>query len=55
MKKEIECWEVQIKFLVRKGSSSAKTKKELQENVEGGIGCNDMNGIEAEDIEVIIK
>jgi len=55
MKKEINCWEVEIKFNVRKGSYSAKTKKELQKNIEDGIGKTDMECIEAEDIEVKIK
>lgn len=54
-KKEIEMWDVEIKFKVRKGSYSAKTKKQLQKNVEDGIGCNDMECIEAEDVEVKIK
>ena len=48
-------WDIEIKFRVRKGSHSANSKKELQENVANGIGCNDMNCIEAEDIEVNIK
>ncbi len=53
--KEIEMWDVEIKFRVRKGSYSAKTKKELLENIENGIGNNDMNCIEEEDVEVKIK
>lgn len=55
MKKEIDCWEVKIQFLVRKGSHDAKTKKELEGHVMEGIAGNDMNCIEAEDIEVKIK
>ena len=54
-KKEIEMWEVEVKFLVRKGSHEANTKKELMGNVENGIGRNEMNCIDAEDIEVKIK
>ncbi len=54
-KKEIDMFDVEIKFKVRKGSHYAKTKKELQENVEEGIGKNDMNCIDAEDVEVKIK
>jgi len=53
--KEIEMWDVEIKFKVRKGSYSAKTKKELEKNVRDGIGCNDMECIEAEEIKVKIK
>lgn len=55
MKKQIDCWEVEIKFLVRKGSHQAETKEKLRKNVLDGIGCNDMNCIEAEDIEVKLK
>ncbi len=54
-KKEVEFWDVEIKLRVRKGSHQAKTKKELKHNIENGIGCNDMNCIEDEDVEVIIK
>lgn len=55
MEKKIECWEVKVTFNVRKGSYSAKTKKELEGNVREGIGCNDMECIEAEDIKVEVK
>ena len=40
-KKEIEMWDVEIKFRVRKGSYGAKTKEELLENVKFGVGNND--------------
>jgi len=55
MKKEIECWEVKVTFNVRKGSYSAKDIKELKKNVREGIGKNDMECIEAEDIRVEVK
>ncbi len=48
-------WDVEIKFKVRKGSYSAKTKKQLEDNIRNGIGCNDMGCIEEEDVEVKIK
>ena len=54
-KKEIVMWDVEIKFKVRKGSYEANTIRELKENIENGIGKDDMNCIEAEDIEVKIK
>jgi len=52
IKEAIDFHEVEIRFLVRKGSYNAKTGKELRENVEAGIGGNDMGNIEAEDVEV---
>lgn len=52
---KIKCWEVEIKFLVRKDSHGAFSKKELLENVKNGIGGNDMNCIDDEDLEVVIK
>lgn len=55
MKKQIEFYEVEIKFIVRKGSYSAKNINELRKNIENGIGKNDMECIEAEDIEIKIK
>ncbi len=55
VKKEIECWEVEVKFLVRKGSHQADTKRLLEENVLHGIGKNEMNCIDAEDIVVKVK
>ena len=54
-KKEIEMWDVEIKFRVRKGSYEAKTKKQLAQNVLEGIGKNDMNCIEVEEMEVKVK
>jgi hypothetical protein len=54
-KKEIEMFDVEIKFMVRKGSHESHTPKELKENIVRGIGGNDMNCIEAEDITVKIK
>ncbi len=55
VKKEIEFFEVEVKFLVRKGTPSADKKEELEQTVYQGIGGNDMNGIEAEDIKINIK
>ncbi len=55
MKKEIDCWEITVTFNVRKKSHGAYSKKELLENVREGIGKNEMNCIDAEDIEVKIK
>ncbi len=52
MEKKIEFWEVEVKFNVRKGSHSAKTEKELERNVIEGIGKDDMNGVEAEDLTI---
>ncbi len=52
MEKNIEFWEVEVKFNVRKESNSAKTIQELERNVIEGIGKNDMNCIEAEDLEI---
>lgn len=54
-KKQIEMWDVEIRFRVRKGSYSAESKKELLRNITNGIGKNDMNCIEEEDLKVIIK
>jgi hypothetical protein len=54
-KKEIDFFEVAIKFLVRKGSYSAKNKQQLKQNIISGLGCNDMNCIEVEDVKVRIK
>lgn len=54
-KKEIVMWDVQITFKVRKGSYQAETKKQLGDNILNGIGKNEMNCIDAEDIEVEIK
>ena len=54
-KKEISCWDIEIKFRVRKNSHGAYSLKELRENILNGIGRNDMNCIDAEDIEVKIK
>ena len=54
-KKEIEMFDVEIRFRVRKGTPGAKSVNELRKNVKGGIGCNDMNGIDAEEVEVNIK
>lgn len=53
--KTIKMWDVEIKFRVRKGSYSAKTKKELLKNVKDGIGGNDMECINTEEVEVVIK
>ena len=53
-KKEIDMWDVEIKFRVRKESHEAFSKKQLLKNIENGIGCNDMNCIDAEDIEIKI-
>lgn len=53
--KKIKMFDVEIKFRVRKGSYSARSIKELKNNIKNGIGQNDMNCIEAEDIEVKIK
>ena len=55
MEKNIEFWEVELKFNVRKKSHSAKTEQELEKNVINGIGKADMNGVEAEDLELKIK
>lgn len=55
MKKEVEFYEVEIKFLVRKGSHEATSERTLNTNIKRGIGGNEMNCIEAEDIEVKIK
>lgn len=55
IKKQIEYWEVEVTFNVREGSYSAKTKKELEKNIRDGIGCNDMECIEAEDVRIKIK
>jgi hypothetical protein len=55
MKKAIEFWEVKVRFLVRKGSHAAATKRELIQNVRNGIGANDMNCIDAEDLSVEVK
>ncbi len=52
MQKNIEFWEVEVKFNVRKESHSAKTEQELEGNVINGIGKGDMDGIEAEDITI---
>ncbi|MHA1737893.1 MAG: hypothetical protein ACTSWD_04850 [Candidatus Heimdallarchaeota archaeon] len=54
-KKEIQMWDVTVTFRVRKDSHEAHTKKELKENVCNGIGKNEMNCIEAEEIEVKIE
>jgi len=54
-KKIIEFWDVNVKFVVRKNSYSAKTLKELKQNVTNGIGKNDMECIEAENIIIEIK
>ncbi len=54
-KKTIEFWDVNVKFIVRKNSYSAKTLEELKDNVRNGIGKNDMECIEAENITVEIK
>ena len=53
-RKEVEFHEVEIRFLVRKGSHGAESVKELKDNVTHGIGGNEMDGIEAEDINVKI-
>ena len=55
IKKEAEYWEIKIMFNVRKGSYEAESKKQLKQNILSGIGKNEMNCIEAEDIEVDIK
>jgi len=55
IKKEAEYWEIEIKFNVRKGSYEAESKKQLKKNILNGIGKNEMNCIEAEDIKVKIK
>lgn len=55
MKKQVEFWEVTVTFLVRKGSHSAESRKQLLVNVEGGIGQNEMNCIEAEEVKVSVK
>lgn len=55
MEKKIEFWEVEVKFNVRKESHSAKTIQELERNVINGIGKGDMDGIEAEDVEIKVK
>ena len=55
IKKESKYWEVEIKFLVREGSHEAESKKQLEKNILDGIGKNEMNCIEAEDIKVKIK
>ena len=54
-KKIIEFWDVNVKFVVRKNSYSAKTLKELKQNVTNGIGKDDMECIEAENIIIEIK
>ena len=54
-KKIIEFWDVNVKFVVRKNSYSAKTLKALKQNVTNGIGKNDMECIEAENIMIEIK
>ena len=55
IKKEVDYFEVKIKFNVRKGSYEAESKKQLKQNILSGIGKNEMNCIEVEDIEVDIK
>jgi len=40
---------------VRKGSHSAKDRKQLEQCILDGIGANDMHCIEAEDVDVRIK
>lgn len=55
IKKEVNYFEVNVKFLVREGSHEAETKTELKKNILGGIGKNEMNCIEAEDIKIEIK
>ena len=53
--KKIEFHEVEVRFIVRKGSYSAESISKLRENVEAGIGASDMSNIEAEDITVKIN
>lgn len=55
MKKQIEFWEVEVRFLVRKNSHAAGSKTELLKNVRGGIGANEMNCIDAEDLTIKVK
>ncbi len=54
-KKEIDMWDVEIRFRVRKETHGAYSKKELLENIQSGIGNNDMNCIEEEDLEINIS
>ena len=52
--KEVEFHEVEIRFLVRKGSPGAESVGELLDNVANSIGGADMNGIDTEDETVTI-
>jgi hypothetical protein len=54
MEKTIDCYEVTVTFNVRKGSHEAHTLAQLKKNVRSGIGFNDMECIEAEDIKIKI-
>lgn len=54
-KKEIEMWDVEIKFKVRKGSHEVDNIRQLKENIINGIGGNEMNCIDVEDVEVKLK
>ena len=55
VKKEIDFFEVEVKFLVRKGSHKAESKQKLKEIISNGIGKNEMECIDAEDIKINIK
>lgn len=55
MKKTLEFWTVTVTFNIRKGSYEAETKNQLRKNILYGIGKNDMENIEAEDIMIKIK
>ena len=48
-------FDVEIKFRVRKYSHEAETMKQLRENIFRGIGKNEMNCIEVEDLEIKIR
>ncbi len=55
MKKQIDFWEIQIKFDIRKNSYNAKNINELRKNVFKGLQEESMNNIEQENINVEIK
>jgi len=55
MKKEVEFWEVTVRFLIRKDNMEGLTREQIIKQTDQGIGGADMDGLPAEEIRVEIN
>lgn len=55
MDKLVSFWEVNISFVVRKGSHDAESKSRLLSCIKNGIGGSDMNCIDVEDLVISLR